>query len=290
MVPKDLKPAFPEPIRGDGVRAKLLEILGMDVVPGPADVSFTAIDTTDDQEGIRRTKVTYRNSLGEDVPGIIMLPTVAPPDPLPGVVCIPGTGGGGRGGRRRLRAHAARRPGARVWEGAGPQGLRDDVDIDQGVPWSAGTSWELGTGGQVPRGVRPSPDGHYRPQAAPTPRPSRRSRQASQTGPLPTNALLGAELGEIRLITTLIPRGDPGSADFRTWLYLTKTQNKFTPLNLPLRGGSADLRTAPIHNPKRIRPLSSSPCEGEVLTFNLHLTTTQNRFTPSQAPPARGKC
>ena len=167
MVPKDLKPAFPEPIRGDGVRAKLLEILGMDVVPGPADVSFTAIDTTDDQEGIRRTKVTYRNSLGEDVPGIIMLPTVAPPDPLPDVVCIPGTGGGGRGGRRRLRAHAARRPGARVWEGAGPQGLRDDVDIDQGVPWSAGTSWELGTGGQVRRGVRPSPDGHYRPKAAP---------------------------------------------------------------------------------------------------------------------------
>ena len=144
MVPKDLKPAFPEPIRGDGVRAKRLQILGMDVVPGPADVSFTTIDTTDDQEGIRRTKVTYRNSLGEDVPGIIMLPTVAPPDPLPGVVCIPGTGGGGRGGRRRLRAHAARRPGARVWEGAGPQGLRDDVDIDQGVPWSAGTSWELG--------------------------------------------------------------------------------------------------------------------------------------------------
>ena len=39
----------------------------------------------------------------------------------------------------------------------------------------------------------------------PPPRPSRRSRQASQTGPLPTNALLGAELREIRLITTLIP-------------------------------------------------------------------------------------
>ena len=93
IVPKDLKPAFPEPFRGDGVRPKLLEILGMDAVPGPADVSFTAIDATDDREGIRRTKVTYRNSLGEDVPGIMMLPTVAPPDPLPGVVCIPGTGG-----------------------------------------------------------------------------------------------------------------------------------------------------------------------------------------------------
>ena len=118
----------------------------------------------------------------------------------------------------------------------------------------------------------------------PPPRPSRRSRQASQTGPLPTNALLGAELREIRLITTLIPRGDPGSADFRTWLYLTKTQNKFTPLNLPLRGRSVDLRTAPNHNPKQLPPLSSSPCEGEVLTFVLHLTTTPNSSPLSQSP------
>ena len=67
--------------------------------------------------------------------------------------------------------------------------------------------------------------------------PSRRSRQASRTGPLPTNAVLGAEFRQIGLITTLIPRGDPDSADFRTWLYLTKTQNKLTPLNLPLARG-----------------------------------------------------
>ena len=38
----------------------------------------------------------------------------------------------------------------------------------------------------------------------PPPRPSRRLRQASQTGPLPTNALLGAEFRQIGLITTLI--------------------------------------------------------------------------------------
>ena len=47
--------------------------------------------------------------------------------------------------------------------------------------------------------------GGFAHQAAPTPTTlSQRSRQASQTGPLPTNALLGAELRQIGLITTLI--------------------------------------------------------------------------------------
>ena len=40
--------------------------------------------------------------------------------------------------------------------------------------------------------------------AVPSPRPSRRSRQLSQTGPLPTNPFLGAEFRQIGLITTLI--------------------------------------------------------------------------------------
>ena len=93
VIPKEIAPAFPEPVRGENVRAKLLELLGLDKLPGPSDVDFTVRETSVDEDGIRWTALTYRNSFGEGVPGIIMMPADTPARELPGVVCIPGTGG-----------------------------------------------------------------------------------------------------------------------------------------------------------------------------------------------------
>ena len=55
----------------DKVRSKLLELLGLDEIPKEIDF---AEGTTREEEGIRVTQLTYVNSLGETVPGIIMTP------------------------------------------------------------------------------------------------------------------------------------------------------------------------------------------------------------------------
>ena len=88
-IPKDLRPAFPEPTTGDRVRPKLMELLGLDQVP--SDGTFEA-GQTNEEEGVRVTRFTFENSLGETVPGALMIPTDAPGYQLPGVVCLPETG------------------------------------------------------------------------------------------------------------------------------------------------------------------------------------------------------
>ena len=93
VIPDDIKPAFPNPITGNGVRPKLLEILGLENLPDPEDVNFTVVDSGTEPEGIIWSAVTYLNSLGESVPGIIMLPEGKTSTALPGIVCVPGTGG-----------------------------------------------------------------------------------------------------------------------------------------------------------------------------------------------------
>ena len=90
VIPKDLRPAFPVDVPKDAVRSKLLELLGLDEIP--IEVDFTE-GTTREEEGIRVTQLTYANSLGETVPGILMTPLNASSQKLPGVVSIPGTGG-----------------------------------------------------------------------------------------------------------------------------------------------------------------------------------------------------
>ena len=90
IIPKDIRPAFPVHVPKDAVRSKLLELLGLDEIP--KEVSF-AEGTTWEEEGIRVTQLTYANSLGETVPGILMTPLNASDQKLPGVVCVPGTGG-----------------------------------------------------------------------------------------------------------------------------------------------------------------------------------------------------
>jgi len=90
IIPAEIQPAFPLPVPQDQVRAKLLELLGIEEIP--SEVDFTAGQTRD-EDGIRLTHLSYQNSLGEKVPGILMLPLETPKDKLPGVVCIPGTSG-----------------------------------------------------------------------------------------------------------------------------------------------------------------------------------------------------
>ncbi len=90
VIPKDIRPAFPVDVPKDAVRSKLLELLGLDEIPTKVD--FT-VGGTQAEEGIRVTQLTYANSLGETVPGILMIPLKASSQKLPGVVCVPGTGG-----------------------------------------------------------------------------------------------------------------------------------------------------------------------------------------------------
>ena len=90
IIPKDIRPAFPVHVPTDAMRSKLLELLGLDEIPEKVD--FTE-GTSREEDGIRITHLTYANSLGETVPGILMTPLNASSQKLPGVVCIPGTGG-----------------------------------------------------------------------------------------------------------------------------------------------------------------------------------------------------
>ena len=90
VIPKDLQPAFPVYVPKDAVRSKLLELLGLDEIP--KEVDFTE-GTAWEEEGLRVMQLTYVNSLGETVLGIIMIPLDALSQKLPGVVCVPGTGG-----------------------------------------------------------------------------------------------------------------------------------------------------------------------------------------------------
>ena len=88
-IPKDLTPAFPSPVPADGVRQKLMELLGLESVPAQTD--FTA-EPSVTEDGVRLRRLSFANSLGETVPAVLCAPADAE-GPLPGVVCIPGTGG-----------------------------------------------------------------------------------------------------------------------------------------------------------------------------------------------------
>ncbi len=92
VVPVDVKPAFPHPIRGEAVRSKVVELMGMDAIP-PKDVPFSLGETKKTEDGLLMAPVEFSNSLGETVPGILTLPAAAKAGSLAGVVCMPGTHG-----------------------------------------------------------------------------------------------------------------------------------------------------------------------------------------------------
>ena len=89
-IPADIRPPYPVAVERNKVRDKLYEVLGMDEVPG--EVDFTTLTTEVDDEGLRVMRVTYPNSLGETLSGIITMPS-EPDGALAGVVCMPGTSG-----------------------------------------------------------------------------------------------------------------------------------------------------------------------------------------------------
>ncbi|MEE2657125.1 MAG: hypothetical protein VX733_01395 [Candidatus Latescibacterota bacterium] len=91
MIPPDIQPSHPIDFPDDEVREKLLELLGLTEVP--AAVDFTSEALEESQEGIRSQTISYANSLGETVPGILMTPLDRAADAIPGVVCVSGTGG-----------------------------------------------------------------------------------------------------------------------------------------------------------------------------------------------------
>ena len=97
VIPEGIRPAFPAHVPKDAVRSKLLELLGLDEIPKEVDFSEGTTQFLDprpgEEAGIRVTQMTYANSLGEAVPGFIMTPLNGSNKKLPGVVCIPGTGG-----------------------------------------------------------------------------------------------------------------------------------------------------------------------------------------------------
>ena len=92
VVPADVRPAFPQPIRGEAVRSKVIELMGMDAIP-PKEIPFSMGETARTEDGLLRTPVSFVNSLGETVPGILLIPAGAGAGSLSGVVCMPGTGG-----------------------------------------------------------------------------------------------------------------------------------------------------------------------------------------------------
>ena len=87
---KGLRPRFPESVPPEKIREKLLELFGMEEVPEQVDY---AKGESREEEGIRLTQFTYANSLDETVPAILIEPLDNPAETLPGVVCVPGTGG-----------------------------------------------------------------------------------------------------------------------------------------------------------------------------------------------------
>ncbi len=89
-IPENLQPTFPEQVPPARVREKLLELLGPDDVSLEVKYDSKRVEET---EQIRTTHLTYRNSLREFVPGILMLPQIESANLRPGIVCLPGTGG-----------------------------------------------------------------------------------------------------------------------------------------------------------------------------------------------------
>ena len=88
IIPKAIKPVFSQRVPREAVRAKIQELLGLEEVP--ANVDF-ALGEEEVVEGIGTTSLSFRNSLGETVPGLLMKPLDGPA--RAGVVCIPGTSG-----------------------------------------------------------------------------------------------------------------------------------------------------------------------------------------------------
>jgi dienelactone hydrolase len=108
-IPRDIRPAFPQSLAPSQIQTKLLELLGLEDVPDEIEYE---IEWTREEEGLRLTGLTYRNCLGESVPGILATPPHEGLNSLPAVVCVPGTSGTAErvAGPRFYRDHPSKGP------------------------------------------------------------------------------------------------------------------------------------------------------------------------------------
>ena len=90
-IPRGVRAAYPKRLEGDQIRPKLRELLGLEPVPN--EVSLTADETQTTEDGLELTRLTYRNVLGDTVPGVLAVPAGAGTGSLGGVVCLSGTSG-----------------------------------------------------------------------------------------------------------------------------------------------------------------------------------------------------
>ena len=90
-IPEDITPVRPVAIPDEAVRSKLLELLGLQAIP--ERVEYTVDSQEMAKDGMTVTRLHFANVLGEVVPGILVEPSVPEKRSLPGVVCLPGTGG-----------------------------------------------------------------------------------------------------------------------------------------------------------------------------------------------------
>ncbi|MDE2809652.1 MAG: hypothetical protein OXN90_14655 [Gemmatimonadota bacterium] len=90
IIPKGIRPAYPDAIPASAVRSKLVELLGLEEIP--AAIDYTA-ESRQEEDGLCTIRVRYENSLGEVVPGLLMVPQEESAYKRPGIVCVPGTGG-----------------------------------------------------------------------------------------------------------------------------------------------------------------------------------------------------
>ena len=90
IIPKGIRPAYPDEIPASAVRSKLMELLGLEEIS--AAIDYTT-ESRQEEDGLCTMRVRYENSLGEAVPGILMVPREESAHKRPGIVCVPGTGG-----------------------------------------------------------------------------------------------------------------------------------------------------------------------------------------------------
>ena len=71
IIPKGIRPAYPDAIPAAAVRSKLVELLGLEEIPVAIDY---ITESWQEEDGLCTMRVKYENSLGETVPGILMVP------------------------------------------------------------------------------------------------------------------------------------------------------------------------------------------------------------------------
>ena len=159
-IPQDVRPACPVAIPDQAVRAKLLELLGLEGIPQRVEFEAGSEENTD--EGLRVTRLQFANVLGESVPGVLVTPPAADGRLLAGVVCLPGTGGGAE----RLTHGRFHRPSADVGPLVGwareLARFRDAVTHTEGLSTEKGERGALGARSEVSGSIRSDADGRAR--------------------------------------------------------------------------------------------------------------------------------